>query len=149
MVWVWKHSVEGSGAWCTTPGTALRRSFRGHSKDWHLGKEDTRGWQSWWDTGNGWRVCPTGMTICLLSLSFKSILLCSALWCWNWVSTNYSLWLWFQCVCPLAAPTVLLGFLLPWTWGISSQLLQQSAATAPYFGRVSPHSCPSRPWTFF
>ena len=27
---------------------------------------------------------------------------------------------------PLATPTILLGFLLPWTWGISSQLLQQS-----------------------
>ena len=25
-------------------------------------------------------------------------------------------------------PTILLGFLFPWTWGISSQLLQQSAA---------------------
>ena len=25
--------------------------------------------------------------------------------------------------CPLPAPTVILGFLLPWTWGISSQLL--------------------------
>ena len=34
--------------------------------------------------------CVQGMTICLLSLSFKSILLCSALWCWNWVSANYS-----------------------------------------------------------
>ena len=34
--------------------------------------------------------------------------------------------------CPLATPTVLLGFLLPWTWGVSSGLLQQSAATAPY-----------------
>ena len=40
-----------------------------------------------------------------------------------------------------------LGFLLPWTWGISSQMLQQSAATAPYFGRgVSPHHSPSWPW---
>ena len=32
------------------------------------------------------------------------------------------LWLWL-CVCPLMpliTPTVLLGFLLPWTWGISS-----------------------------
>ena len=29
---------------------------------------------------------------------------------------------------PFATPTVLLGFLLPWTWGISSWLLQQSAA---------------------
>ena len=28
--------------------------------------------------------------------------------------------------------TVLLGFLLPWAWGISSRLLQQSAAIAPY-----------------
>ena len=33
--------------------------------------------------------------------------------------------------CPLSAPTILLGFLLPWTWGISSQLLQHSAAAAP------------------
>ena len=60
------------------------------------------------------------------------------------------LWLWFRCVCtlmPLATPTVLLGFLLPWSWGISSQLLKQSAATAPYLGRgVSPHSCSSWPW---
>ena len=34
--------------------------------------------------------------------------------------------------CPLATPTVLLWFLLPWAWGISSRLPQQSAATAPY-----------------
>ena len=49
--------------------------------------------------------------------------------------------------CPLATPTVLLGFLLPWTWGISSQLLQQSTAAAPYLGQgVSPHRHPSWPW---
>ena len=30
----------------------------------------------------------------------------------------------------LTTPTVLLGFLLPWTWGISSWLLQQSTAAA-------------------
>ena len=30
---------------------------------------------------------------------------------------------------------VLLGFLLPWAWGISSRLLQQSVAAAPYLGR--------------
>ena len=42
---------------------------------------------------------------------------------------------------PLATPTILLRFLLPWMWGISSWLLQQIAATAPYLGRgVSPHS---------
>ena len=42
---------------------------------------------------------------------------------------------------------VLLGFLLPRTWGISSRLLQQSTAAAPYLGRgVSSHSHPSWPW---
>ena len=46
--------------------------------------------------------------------------------------------------CSLKTPTVLLGFLLPWTWGISSWLLQQSAAAAPYFG----WGCPSWPWTW-
>ena len=51
--------------------------------------------------------------------------------------------------CPLATPTVLLGFLLPWMWGMSSRLLQQSAAAAPYLGRgVSSHGCPSWPWTW-
>ena len=29
--------------------------------------------------------------------------------------------------CPLAIPTVLLGLIFPWTWGISSQLFQQSS----------------------
>ena len=52
----------------------------------------------------------------------------------------------FALWCPLATPTILLGFLLPWSWGISSRLLQQSAAIAPYLGRgVSPHRHPS--WT--
>ena len=51
--------------------------------------------------------------------------------------------------CPLATPTILLGFLLPWAWGISSRLLQQSTAAAPYLGRgVSPHHCPSWPSTW-
>ena len=36
--------------------------------------------------------------------------------------------------CPRATPTVLLGFLLPLVWGISTRLLQQSAANAPYLG---------------
>ena len=58
------------------------------------------------------------------------------------------LWLWFQCVCPLMPSCntyhLTWGFLLSWTWGISSQLLQQSTAAAPYLGRgVSPYpSCP-------
>ena len=51
--------------------------------------------------------------------------------------------------CRLATPTVLLGFLLPWAWCISSRLLQQSAATAPYLGwGVSPHRLPSWPSTW-
>ena len=61
--------------------------------------------------------------------------------------------------CPLKTPTILLGFLLPWTWGISSWLLQQSAAAAPYLGRgVSPlgppelhtgtHTCPTQLHTY-
>ena len=51
--------------------------------------------------------------------------------------------------CPLTTPTVLLGFLLPWMWGISSRLLQQSAAAAPYLGRgVSSQGRPSWPWTW-
>ena len=52
---------------------------------------------------------------------------------------------------------MLLGFLLPWMWGISSRLLQQSAAAAPYLGRgVAPLSCHpqsvhskgDQPWVF-
>ena len=51
--------------------------------------------------------------------------------------------------CPLTTPTILLGFLLPWAWGIFSQLLQQSTAAAPYFGwGVSPHRCASWPSTW-
>ena len=50
--------------------------------------------------------------------------------------------------CPLETPTILLGFLLPWT-GVSLQLLQQSAAAVPYLGGVvSPHGHPSWPWTW-
>ena len=51
--------------------------------------------------------------------------------------------------CPLATPTVFLGFLLPWVWGISSQLVQQSTATVPYLGQsVSPQCRPSWPSTW-
>ena len=50
---------------------------------------------------------------------------------------------------PLTTPTVLLVFLLLWTWGISSWLVQQSTAPAPYLGRgVSPQGHPSWPWTW-
>ena len=62
-------------------------------------------------------------------------------------------WLWFQGVCPLipsTTPTISPGFLLPWTWGISSRLLQQISATAPYLGQGHPTwlwtwSSPSQP----
>ena len=62
------------------------------------------------------------------------------------------LWLWFQFVCPLmpSRNTYCLTWVsLTWTWGISSRLLLQSAAAAPYLGwRVSPHHRPSWPWTW-
>ena len=46
--------------------------------------------------------------------------------------------------CPLSAPTVLLGFLLPWMWDFSSQLLSQRAATAPDLEPgVTPLGCSS------
>ena len=49
----------------------------------------------------------------------------------DWLDVCFSLSaLW----CPLSVPTVSLGFLLPWTWGVSSRLLQQSSAAAPYLG---------------
>ena len=49
--------------------------------------------------------------------------------------------------CPLTTLTIFFGFLLPWSWGISSELLQQSAAAAPYLGRgVSPQGRLSWPW---
>ena len=44
--------------------------------------------------------------------------------------------------CPLSVHTILLGFLLHWTWGLSSWPLQESAATALYLGsRVAPNPC--------
>ena len=51
--------------------------------------------------------------------------------------------------CPLVTPTILLGFLLLWAWGISSRLLQQRTAAAPYLGwGVSPYHCCSWPSTW-
>ena len=51
--------------------------------------------------------------------------------------------------CPLPTPTILFGFLLPWAWGVSSRLLQQSAATVPYLGRgISLYYCRSWPSTW-
>ena len=55
-------------------------------------------------------------------------------------------WLWSALWCPLATPTVLLGFLLPGTWGISSRLLQQSAAAAPYLGQGVSYHVGHHPW---
>ena len=50
--------------------------------------------------------------------------------------------------CPLTTPTLLLRFLSPWSWGISSLLLQQSTAAAPYLGwGVSHQGHPSWHWT--
>ena len=62
------------------------------------------------------------------------------------------LWLWFQSVCPLM-PSLsayhLTWVRLPWRWSISSWLLQQIAAAAPYLGHglASLRHCPW-PWTW-
>ena len=68
------------------------------------------------------------------------------------------LWLWFQSTCPLMSSLsayYLTGFFLPWMWGISSRLLQQctagyllTAATPDLRCGISPHGCPSWPWTW-
>ena len=68
----------------------------------------------------------------------KTVVLCSdwLVFCDYGLSVS-ALW------CPLATPTVPLEFLLPWTWSISSRLLQQSEAAAPYLGwGVSSHAAP-------
>ena len=82
---------------------------------------------------------------CLVSLSYTRLW---SVWLDWLVFCDYGFSvpaLWFL----LATTTILLGFLLSWTWGISSWLLQQSAATVPYLGwGVSPHGCPSWPWTW-
>ena len=86
--------------------------------------------------------------VCLINEKFPKFELYTTVVLWSdWLAfcdCGFSLSaLW----CPLATPTVLLGFLWPCTWGISSRLLQQSTATAPYLGReVSPHGHPSWPW---
>ena len=38
--------------------------------------------------------------------------------------------MWFDSKCNFASPTILLGFLCPWIWGISPWLLQHSADAA-------------------
>ena len=45
---------------------------------------------------------------------------------YDWGFSLFALW------CPLSAPAILVGFLLPWMWGITLWLHQQSAATAAY-----------------
>ena len=48
--------------------------------------------------------------------------------------------------CPLPAPTILLGFLLPWMWGISSQLLKKCSHWSLLWMWGTPHSCWYWPW---
>ena len=87
--------------------------------------------------------CPAGMAL------FRWVRQgCGLLWLVWLVFCEYgfsvsALW------CPLATSIIFLGFLLPWAWGISSRLLQQSTAAAPYLGqRVSPLHRPSLPSTW-
>ena len=67
----------------------------------------------------------------------------------DWLDTCDSVFSVSALWCRLATPTILREFLLPWTWGISSQLLQQSASTAPYLVLgVSPQCHHSWSWTW-
>ena len=84
----------------------------------HLGWPHTA-WLNFLEFDKLWSVWSDWLVVCDCGFSL------SALWC------------------ALSAPTVLLGFLLPWTWGVSSQLLQQSAAAAPFF---LPPVAPSDIW---
>ena len=75
-------------------------------------------------------------------LSFTELDKAVVLWADWLVFCDYGFILSALC-CPLATPTVSLGCLWPWTWAISSRLLQQGAATAPYLGpEVSLKSAP-------
>ena len=60
-------------------------------------------WLSFIDLDKLWSMWSDWLVVCDCGFSL------SALWC------------------PFSAPTMLLEFLLPWTWGISSRLLQQSS----------------------
>ena len=72
----------------------------------HLGWPHTA-WLNFIELDKLWPMWSDWLDVCDCGLSL------SALWC------------------PLSVPTVLLGFLLPWEWGIFSRLLWQSTATAP------------------
>ena len=58
------------------------------------------------------------------------------LWVLLWTRFVWALWaslseMGFDSKCEFAPPTTLLGLLCPWTWGISSPLLQSSTAATP------------------
>jgi len=90
----------------------------------HLGRPHMA-WLSFIELDKGWSMWSDWLVVCDCGFSLSALR------------------------CPFSAPTILLGFLLPWTWGISSQLFQQSAATAPYLGcGVAPLSHRPWPWTW-
>ena len=82
-------------------------------------------WLSFIELTRLWSMWPDWLVVCDCGFTL------SALWC------------------HLSTPTLLLGFLLPWMWGISSRLLQQSTAAAPYLGHgVAPLGHCPWPWTW-
>ena len=88
-------------------------------------------WTTLCQTSPPWPICPGWPDTAWLS--FIELDMLWPMWSDRLVvcDCGYSLSaLW----CPLSAPTVLLAFLLPWTWGISSWLLQKSAASALSLG---------------
>ena len=90
----------------------------------HLGWPHTA-WLSFLELDKLWSMWSDWLVVCDCGFSV------SALWC------------------PLSVPTILLGFLLPCTRGLSSWFLQQSAAAAPYLEcGVAPLGHHPWPWTW-
>ena len=65
------------------------------------------------------------------------------LWVLLWTRFVWALWaslseMGFDSKCEFVPPTILLGQLCPWTWGISSPLLQNSTAATPVTVAATP-----------
>ena len=81
---------------------------------------------------------PGAHKVCLIPLSVTGG---NGVWCWTWIRPSYHLAgafplpldvRYFLTATPVL--TVLLGFHWPWTWGISTWLVQRSTAAAPDLG---------------
>ena len=134
------------GSWCTQGFIcASKRVSPVLYKFWRL----YGGW--WWPPPRGFMLYPALLhpeplplqqSTAHLHLLWRrsNTVLSQSLWgLWVLVCTRYVWTLWASLVgigcdsdCDFAPPTILLGLLLcPWTWGISSKLLQRCTAATP------------------